>query len=68
MSVMTAREPSQKRTFTALIVDDQGQAATEYILLIGLIVLPLAIAYNKLRTGLKELFDSLGELLRGPGV
>lgn len=65
---MAASESSQKRSLSTFMADDEGQALTEYILLIGVIVVPLAVAYNKLRTGLKELFDSLGRLMRGPGV
>lgn len=65
---MNVGESTQIRDFSAFMADDEGQAVTEYILLVGLIVVPLAVAYNKLRNGLKGLFEALGKLMRGPGV
>jgi Flp pilus assembly pilin Flp len=46
----------------------RGQAATEYILIIGLIVLPLAMAFNGLQDVLKDLLKEIARLLSGPGV
>jgi hypothetical protein len=45
-----------------------GQAMTEYILVIGLVVLPLAVGVNRFRNVIKTAARALGELLRGPGV
>ena len=45
-----------------------GQAMTEYILIIGLIVLPLVVAFNRFQNVIKTAAQALGELLRGPGV
>jgi Flp pilus assembly pilin Flp len=48
--------------------DEHGQAATEYILVIGLVVIPLAIAFNKLSGILKEVVNRIAKLMYGPGV
>ena len=48
--------------------DDCGQSATEYILVIGLIIVPLAIAFNELADVLKALLVRIGNLMYGPGV
>lgn len=48
--------------------DERGQSATEYILVTGLVVVPLAIAFNELQDALRELADKLAKLLYGPGV
>jgi Flp pilus assembly pilin Flp len=48
--------------------DEQGQAATEYILIIGLIVIPLAIAFNSIQDVLKDMLKDLARLFSGPGV
>jgi Flp pilus assembly pilin Flp len=48
--------------------DDCGQSATEYILVIGLIIVPLAIAFNELADVLKALLIRIGNLMYGPGV
>ena len=52
----------------AFAVDERGQAATEYILVIGLIVIPLAIAFNSVQDVLKDMLKDLARLLSGPGV
>lgn len=41
---------------------------TEYILIIGLVVLPLVVGYNRFKDVIKTAAQALGELLRGPGV
>lgn len=48
--------------------DERGQAVTEYILIIGLIVVPLAVAFNKLQGKIKAFFDGMAKLLYGPGI
>ncbi len=48
--------------------DERGQAATEYILVIGLIIIPIAIVFNNLQNPLKSLLDRLAKGFRGPGV
>lgn len=45
-----------------------GQATTEYILIIGLIVIPIAVAYNRLAEVLRGLVRSICMLLYGPGL
>lgn len=48
--------------------DDRGQSATEYILIIGLIVVPLAIAFNELQDVLKATLNRIAKLFSAPGV
>lgn len=48
--------------------DSAGQSATEYVLVIGLVVVPMAIAFNELQEALRELAEKLVKLLYGPGV
>ncbi len=50
------------------VLDDRGQAATEYVLIVGLFVVPLAIAFNSLQGVLKDLLKDIARLLSGPGV
>jgi Flp pilus assembly pilin Flp len=45
-----------------------GQAATEYILVVGLIVIPLAIGFNRLQSSIKQLLVRLATYLYGPGI
>ena len=52
----------------AFVFDERGQAATEYILIIGLIIIPLAIAFNSLQDVLKDILKDLAQLFSGPGV
>ena len=52
----------------AFVRDERGQAATEYILIIGLIVIPLAIAFNSIQDVLKDMLKDLARLFSGPGV
>lgn len=48
--------------------NETGQSATEYILVVGLVVVPMAIAFNELQEVLRDLADKLTKLLYGPGV
>jgi Flp pilus assembly pilin Flp len=52
----------------SFIADESGQAATEYILVIGIIIIPLAVAFNELQGVLKNLLKDLARLFSGPGV
>jgi len=52
----------------AFVIDERGQAATEYILVIGLIVVPIAIAFNSLQDVLKNMLKDVARLISGPGV
>jgi len=56
------------RSVRRFIFDETGQATTEYVLLVALVVLPVAIAYNKLQSALRDLMDTLNQLVFGPGV
>jgi Flp pilus assembly pilin Flp len=55
-------------TVRRFIGDERGQATTEYVLLVALVVLPVAIAFNKLQEVLRDLLDTLNGLVSGPGV
>ncbi|HVT45100.1 MAG TPA: hypothetical protein VMT00_11990 [Thermoanaerobaculia bacterium] len=46
----------------------RGQAVTEYILIVGLIAIPIAIAFNNLQTVIKKLVTTVNVLLNGPGI
>lgn len=69
---MAGRERSHRMRGTsrwrAFVSDERGQAATEYILIIGLIVVPLAVAFNALQDVLKSMLMNLARLFSGPGV
>lgn len=41
---------------------------TEYILIIGLIVIPIAIAFNMIRSPLRGYLDRIARLFAGPGI
>ncbi len=56
------------RGFVNLLRDDRGQAVTEYILVIGLIVAPIAVAFNRLQPVLKRFAHNINLRLSGPGV
>lgn len=55
-------------TTRSYLRDESGQSATEYILIIGVIVIPLAVAFNELADVLKETLNRIARLLYGPGV
>lgn len=59
---------TRSRRLTRFLRDDQGQAATEYVLIVGLIVLPLVLVFNKFTGVLKSVVDRIAKLLYGPGV
>ena len=46
----------------------RGQATTEYVLLLALVVMPVALAFNQMRNVLRSLLDMLIKLVIGPGV
>jgi Flp pilus assembly pilin Flp len=45
-----------------------GQAMTEYILVIGLVALPIIAAYNRFQDAIKTALINVAKLLSGPGV
>lgn len=49
-------------------LDESAQATSEYVLLLALVVLPIAIAFNRLKAVLRDLLDSLNNLVAGPGL
>lgn len=59
---------TRSRRLSRFLRDDQGQAATEYVLIVGLIVLPLVLVFNKFTGVLKSVVDRIAKLLYGPGV
>jgi Flp pilus assembly pilin Flp len=48
--------------------DERGQAATEYVLIIGLIGLVIALTFNKIQESLKALLTRIVSLMNGPGI
>ena len=67
-SVTNEGFPPAGRGIRVFFGDERGQAATEYILVIGLIIIPIAIIFNNLQNPLKSLLDRLAKGFRGPGV
>lgn len=65
---MSGKEQKLTSYLTRYMSDEAGQSATEYILIIGLVVVPMAIAFNELQEAIKALSDKLAKLLYGPGV
>jgi Flp pilus assembly pilin Flp len=57
-----------KRGLTAYVSDQRGQAATEYILVIGVVVIPLIVAYVKLQDAFKTALNEIAKLMSGPGI
>jgi Flp pilus assembly pilin Flp len=49
-------------------VRQRGQAMTEYILVIGLVIAPMVIAFNRFQDAIKNALSNLANLLSGPGV
>jgi Flp pilus assembly pilin Flp len=70
----TARASSAPRAaerwpaFAIFFADERGQAATEYILVVGLFVLFIAVSYNAIQGSLRNLVDRVVGLLSGPGI
>jgi Flp pilus assembly pilin Flp len=49
-------------------IRERGQAATEYILIIGLVVVPMAIAFNRIAGYVKDALLRIAKLFWGPGI
>lgn len=45
-----------------------GQAATEYILIIGLVAIPIIAAYNGMQQTIKSFVRAIARMLYGPGI
>jgi Flp pilus assembly pilin Flp len=45
-----------------------GQAMTEYILIIGLVAIPMIVVYNRFQEAVKTALRNFAKLLSGPGV
>ena len=56
------------RIMGRFIQDERGQATTEYVLLLALVVVPIAFVFNQMRSVLRDLLDTLVTLVVGPGV
>jgi Flp pilus assembly pilin Flp len=56
------------RTAARFLSDERGQATTEYVLLLALVVLPVAFAFNKLRDVMRDLLATFNSLVFGPGI
>ncbi len=63
-----ANNCEQKRGFQGFLKDEHGQALTEYILIVGLVVLPIVIAFNRLQNPIKTLLERVAKYFEGPGV
>jgi Flp pilus assembly pilin Flp len=50
------------------LADEGGQAATEYVLVAGLFVAFIVVAYNTIRESLRDLLSRVLGLLSGPGI
>jgi Flp pilus assembly pilin Flp len=47
---------------------ERGQAATEYILLIGVVVLPIVVGYRGFIEAIRNVLTRVVQLLAGPGI
>ncbi len=65
---MRSRIDQGMATLSSFVRDSRGQAVTEYILILGLIVAPIAVAFNELRSIIKDLLATIAGLLDGPGI
>jgi Flp pilus assembly pilin Flp len=59
---------SVRESIRRFLNDQSGQAATEYILIIGLVSIPLVIAYDALHDSIKQFLVRIAHLFRGPGI
>jgi len=48
--------------------DDRGQATTEYVLILALFIVPVALIFRQLASVFRDLLDSLNRLMMGPGI
>jgi len=48
--------------------DDSGQATTEYVLILALFIVPVALVFKQLSGTFRDLLDFLNRLVMGPGV
>ena len=53
---------------TRYLRDEKGQAMTEYILIVALIILPIAAVFNAIRAPLRGYLARIVALFTGPGV
>lgn len=59
---------NSRRAAVRFPADEHGQATSEYVLLIALVIVPLAFVYRQLADVFRDLLDTLNRLLMGPGV
>jgi Flp pilus assembly pilin Flp len=52
----------------AFFTDEGGQATTEYVLILALFIVPVALVFKQLSSVFRDLLDSLNRLVMGPGV
>jgi Flp pilus assembly pilin Flp len=55
-------------TLAGFALDERGQAATEYVLIVGLVGLVIALAFNKIQESLKALLARIVSMMNGPGI
>jgi Flp pilus assembly pilin Flp len=55
-------------SFRSFLSDDSGQATSEYVLLVALIIVPLARVFREFGDVLRDLLALLNGLVFGPGV
>lgn len=48
--------------------DESGQAATEYILIIGLLCIVIAVSFNRIHESLRGMMERIVGSLNGPGI
>lgn len=48
--------------------DDRGQATTEYVLILALFIVPVALIFRQLASVFRDLLDALNRLVMGPGI
>ena len=56
------------KSIAGFLLDDSGQAATEYVLIVGLVCILIVVAFNKIQDSLKGLLTRVVAGLNGPGI
>lgn len=65
---VSVRRESLRSQMSRFLRDDSGQAATEYVLIVGLVCLVIIFAFNRILDSLKALLARVVSGLNGPGI
>lgn len=57
-----------EKAIRCFLADESGQAATEYVLVVGLFVVFIVVAYNTIQESLRDLLVRIVGFFNGPGI